>query len=485
MEELKQYMVSNKVTESKIYSETRDTENRLLPQRHLFVKLRQYANGFLERGEQPRLLALAGLRGVGKTTLMWQTAKYIFENKTQQIYFINVDDLNRLGFRLYDAFNVVEKDILKKPFHELNEPIIFLIDEIHESEGWDIDLKILYEKCKRAFILCTGSSALLLHQSPDLASRWSLIRLYPFRFSEFIHAKSWLKKETNQLFAQKGLGSNLKKTLFYSDSINVLENGIKSIKPTISEYLVKIKTTFKNESINVLINEYISYHNIARFLTIQNKSLINDRIIDLFVRILYKDIPFFAKIEIDDLQLMSRLLLRLALSEEINMGKLAGAIGCKQTQVEQFVETLHRAEILNVLSPYGGTSIKTGMNKKCFFMSPSLRRALFQRVFGEELESRLRAKLYEDIVAMYLRRLLQESGLLSFGQVLDGVSPDFIVETMDSPVVVEVGSHKTTVRQTEKYQQKKRYGIIISADETDYYVHNNTLIMPLSWFLLL
>jgi len=485
MEELKQYIISNKVTVSKLHAETHDANDRLLPQRNLFVKLRQYADGFFDRGEQPRLLALSGLRGVGKTTLMWQTAKHIFENKTQEIYFFNVDDLNRLGYRLYDAFTVLENDILQKPFHELDYPIVFLIDEVHESEGWDKDLKILYEKCKKAFIMCTGSSALLLHQSPDLASRWSLIRLYPFRFAEFIQAKSWMENTSKQLFAQKGLGSKLKQILFYSENIENLEHELKQNKSSIDEYLNKVSNTFTKLTIDELINEYISYHNIARFLSIKNKSLINDRIIDLFERILYKDIPVFAKIESNEVELMFRLLLRIALSDEINMEKLAGSIGCKQTQVEHFIETLHKAEILNVLSPYGGTKLKTGLSKKPFFMSPSLRRALYQRVYGENIEERLRAKLYEDIVAMYLRRVLQEPGLLSFGLSTKSVSPDFIIETGDSPVVIEVGTNKTTIRQTEKYLEKKRYGIIISASATDYSIRDNTLVIPLSWFLLL
>jgi len=360
-----------------------------------------------------------------------------------------------------------------------------LIDEVHEAEGWDKDLKILYERCKRAFILCTGSSALLLHQSPDLASRWSLIRLYPFRFAEFIHSKSWMLNSNNQLFAQKGLGSNLKQILFYSENINALKSGLENNQSSIEEYLKKIKETFTRENLDDLINEYISYHNIARFLSIKNKSLINDRIIDLFERILFKDIPVFAKIEDKDIELMFRLLLRLALSEEINMEKLAGSIGCKQPQVEHFIETLHKAEILNVLSPYGGIKTKTTNQKKPFFMSPSLRRALYQRVYGENIEDKLRTKLYEDIVAMYLKRLLQESGLLSFGFSPNSVSPDFVVETGDAPVVLEVGTKKSTLRQTEKYQQRKRYGIIISASESDYMIKENTLIMPLSWFLLL
>lgn len=485
MEELKQYIFSNKVTSSKIKAETCDNENRPLPQRNLFVKLKQYADGFFERGEQPRLIALTGLRGVGKTTLMWQVAKHIFEHKTKEIYFINVDDLSRMGYKLYDAFNILEKEVLQKPFHEIENPFVILVDEVHEAEGWDKDLKILYERCKKAFILCTGSSALLLHQSPDLASRWSLIRLYPFRFAEFIHSKSWMDNPKQQLYAQKGLGSKLKQILFYSDDIEQVKRELEGTKKDIEQYFNKIKTTFDKTSLDKLINEYISYHNIARFLSIKNKSLINDRIIDLFERILYKDIPVFATVKRMDIELMFRLLLRLALSDEINTGKLAGTLGCKQEEVELFIETLNKAEILNVLSPYGSIKTKTGNQKKAFFMSPSLRRALYQRIYGENIEDKLRAKLYEDVVAMYLKRVLQEPGLLSFGLSENSVSPDFIVETGNAPVLIEVGIKKSTVRQTEKYMEKKRYGIIITASEYDYSLKNNTLILPLSWFLLL
>lgn len=485
MEDLKQYLTSNKVTASRLFAETHDSENRLLPQRNLFFELRQYATGFFTKGEQPRLLALAGLRGVGKTTLMWQTARHIFENETQEIFFINVDDLNRLGYRLYDAFNVIENNVIGKPFHELEKPIVFLIDEVHESEGWDKDLKILFEKCKRAFILCTGSSALLLHQSPDLASRWSLIRLYPFRFAEFIQAKSWMINPEKQLFAHKGLGGNLKQALFYAESIETLKTELEQNVQSIEDYLKKIEHTFQNQTLEKLIDEYISYHNIARFLTIQNKSLINDRIVDLFERILFKDIPVFAKIDSNDIELMFRLLLRLAISDEVSYEKLAGSIGCKQAQVESFIGTLNKAEILNVFSQYGGVKTKTGGHKKPFFMSPSLRRALFQRIYGDNVEGRLRAKLYEDIVAMYLRRVMQEMGLLSFGMEKGAVSPDFVVETGDAPVVIEVGTKKLSVKQTEKFQQKKRYGVIVNASATYCSIKDNTVTIPLSWFLLL
>ncbi|NJM15800.1 MAG: DUF2797 domain-containing protein [Bacteroidales bacterium] len=117
-------------------------------------------------------------------------------------------------------------------------------------------------------------------------------------------------------------------------------------------------------------------------------------------------------------------------------------------------------------------------------MSPSLRRALYSRIYGNELSTALRSKLYEDIVAMYLRRNL-EKGLLSFGADLDkkdGVSPDFVIETMHKPLVLEVGTGKTNTRQINKYQKEKRYGIIVNAQIETSEIKSNCLILPLQWF---
>jgi predicted AAA+ superfamily ATPase len=485
MEELVQYILTNKVTAGRLFAETTDAENRLIPHRDLFFQLKQYADGFHERNEQPRLIALAGLRGVGKTTLVWQTAKHIFEKHTQEIFSLNADDLTRLGFRLYDVINAFERNIFEKPLHEIDHPVIFLIDEVHEVEGWDKDLKILYERCKRAFILCTGSSALLLHHSQDLASRWSLIRSYPFSFTEFLHSKSWIEQKKKELSANIDLDKTLKQILFFSDHIETLEKGLKQQLKHIDHYFEIAQGMFRDQSTDSLIDEYINDYNIARFLSIKNKTLITERIIDLFDRILLKDIPIISKTGTNDSELMFRLLLRLALSDEVNLEKLSSSIGCKRSQTEHLTETLNKAEILNIFNPYGGAKLKTGTLKKPFFMSPSLRRALFQKVYGVNMDERIRAKLFEDVIAMYLRRIFPEQGLLSFGYSADGVSPDFVIETGDHPVVLEAGSNKQSTKQIEKYHKQKRYGIIISASANGLVRNNNTLIIPLKWFLLL
>ena len=97
-----------------------------------------------------------------------------------------------------------------------------------------------------------------------------------------------------------------------------------------------------------------------------------------------------------------------------------------------------------------------------------------------------RSKIWEDIVMMYLSRIVSKS-MISFSAYKSSVNPDFIIETRDCPIVVEVGTKKTTTKQLSKYRQKIRYGILINAGATEIEFNdkNQTLILPMSWFLMI
>ncbi len=479
-EELIQYIKNNKVTKSRLYGKIRDERDQKLPTRNAFVLLRKYAKDFFSEGLQPRMIALSGLRGVGKTTLTWQTADYVYKNHTTQIYFISIDDINRLDANLYDVINALET-VIGCSLNDLNEKIMLIFDEVHEAENWQKDLKILYERGKKIFVLATGSSALLLHSSSDLASRWTLMKIFPFRFPEFILAKSWIIDPKNLLFPPRGLANSLKNTFFYTSDYNDVKKVVSSKQKQVDNFYQQAQTLIGVKDINTLINEYISYHNIARFLPISNKTLIIERILALFERILLKDIP---QLNTDYFHIFNRVLFRLALSDEINFQTLSKEFNIKETEVEKIINTLNQAEILNVFLPHGGVRPKTGKTVKSFFMSPSLRRALYSRIYGDKLTVDLRAKLYEDILAMYLKRILSQ-GIVSFG-FGKKKNPDFIIETMDKPVIMEVGVNKKSSTQIKTYGNY-RYGIIINAtiEKPEFDDKNRIVFVPLKWILLL
>ncbi len=480
MKELINYIKNNVITNKRLEGEVRDERNQKLPQRNAYVVLKKYAKDFFLKGTQPRMIALSGLRGVGKTTLMWQTANYVYKNHTTKIFFISVDDLNRLSATLYDVINVLEKEIFHCSLNELNDRVMIMIDEVHEAKEWQKDIKILYEKGKKLFVLTTGSSALLLHSSSDLAARWTLMKIFPFKFCEFIIAKSWIKNPKKIIFPVKGLSNRLKNTILFSENYEKAKNGINNLQENIKNYLQNSERVI-DKSINLLIDEYVSYHNIARFLPLVNKTLVIERVLALFERILLKDIP---QINQDYFYIYNRILFRIALSDEINFQSLSKEFRIKETEIEKIIVNLNNAEILNVFIPHGGIRSRTGGNQKVFFMSPSLRRALYTKIYGDKLKDELRAKLYEDIIAMYLKKNLS-GGFISFGYGKKK-NPDFIIETVDDSVIMEIGINKTSVTQIKTYG-KYRYGIIINSKikQVKFEDSNRIIFIPLSWMLLI
>ncbi|HRI28270.1 MAG TPA: hypothetical protein PK715_09470, partial [Chitinophagales bacterium] len=91
-ENLRYYLENTLVSKTAIESRLTHPITKLrYPTRLVYVLLKKYADDFLKSGSEPRFVSLAGLRGVGKTTLLWQTANYIYQNHHKKIYFFNVN----------------------------------------------------------------------------------------------------------------------------------------------------------------------------------------------------------------------------------------------------------------------------------------------------------------------------------------------------------------------------------------------------------
>jgi len=68
------------------------------------------------------------------------------------------------------------------------------------------------------------------------------------------------------------------------------------------------------------------------------------------------------------------------------------------------------------------------------------------------------SKLYEDIVAMYLSKTLNNGIVSVYRQGIEK-TPDFIVENVDRPLTIEVGIGKG--KKDEFYHIDCRYGILL------------------------
>lgn len=159
-----------------------------LPERPLIVKLMEEIRGFLGSGEN-RVILLYGLRGVGKTTMLAQLyLKLIGEVSGERILYASVDEIKMLGYRLKDVFESYEH-IIGERLEELREPTIFLLDEVHYDEEWDLALKVAYDRARNLMIVATGSSAIELKLSTDLARRAKRFHITPLTFTEYLLLK--------------------------------------------------------------------------------------------------------------------------------------------------------------------------------------------------------------------------------------------------------------------------------------------------------
>ncbi len=462
-------------------------------ERDIAKPIKQYVSDFFSQGTEPRMIGLAGLRGTGKTTLLWHLAEYIHSNHTTEIYFFNINTFRSLGISIFKALEYFQTHILKQRFNTFSKPIVFLFDEVHDDPDWSRALKILYDEARTAFVICTGSSALLLQQTADLTRRMHITKVYPFNFTEYIKVKTYFTppalpidtdNKNKSIVLKKEVSSQLKDCLLFSTNAETAFNKIQSLQKEVNNYYDKISGYCKSKetSPKQLIFEYINYHNIPTFLFFANKSIINDNVINLFKRIIWEDIP---KIAQDNNSYINseKLLLRLSISDEINIDSLSQTIGIKKEEILRNIDILAKAELLNILIPYGGADSKINKMKKAFFMSPSLRRALLSQIYGEHLGPEIISKFYEDIIVMYLKRILPDS-ILSFVSQ-QKVNADFVIETMDKPILLEIGLNKKTTRQIQKSKIDYRYGIVINAQTQEIELKGDVIVLPLFWFLLL
>lgn len=455
------------------------------PQRYIFVLLQKYLRDFFKEGAEPRMIGLAGLRGVGKTTLMWQLARYAYNNITTNIWFFNVNSLMNLGYSIQEVLLKME-DVLGCKLNVYEKPIVFLFDEVHDDPQWAKTLKILYDECRMAFVIATGSSALLINQTPDLAARMKVEKIYPFKFTEFIMSK-FVMEYGDKFYPIKGFSTKMRQGLFYCESYDHLKNYFRyhfSVQRT-NDFWKDICAKL-NVKLDDLIKEYVYYHNIPRYSLYKNRSDINSGMNELVKRIVYEDV---ARVNSSfGGSVYEKLLYRLAASDEVNIDKLSGILSLKKENLQDVINILDQSELINELPPYSNSiDARIIKNKKSFFMSPSIRRALLSNVYGDNIPEMMRSKMWEDIVVMYLVRILDKS-FLSYSSQSDGVNPDFVIDTFATdPIIIEVGQNKTSARQIVQHKGTFRYGIIINvtAKEPVFVDNSKTIILPLSWFLIM
>lgn len=153
-----------------------------------------------------QIIALTGLRRVGKTTLMLKMVKDLIamDVEPQRILYFSFDEFKTIEIRdvLAAYVELTETDLRQGNY-------FMLLDEIQKLDNWHEQLKRVYDTYKNLKIIISGSESLFIRKKSreSLAGRMFEFTIKPLTFQEFLAFKgtkykplSLYEKELQSLF---------------------------------------------------------------------------------------------------------------------------------------------------------------------------------------------------------------------------------------------------------------------------------------------
>ena len=244
-QELVQYLQQQiRTTDERLKRFTHSSKGDKHPRRFMFVKLQQYINDFLSKKSENKMVIIPGFRGVGKTTLMSQICTE-YKSRIDNILFLSVEDAKNLFDAGIAELMSAYEEILGDNLETVKNPVLIFLDEVQSDPKWAISLKSLFEKTTNIFFCCTGSSAVVLQTTTNLARRAVFEKMPPMCFTEYAMTR-------NGIFPSAGLKDKIKQAVYFSkDAAEVYDNLLK-LKTPVNQYWSKV-----NRSADV--KRYLSY----------------------------------------------------------------------------------------------------------------------------------------------------------------------------------------------------------------------------------
>ncbi|MEM7816016.1 MAG: ATP-binding protein [Candidatus Aenigmatarchaeota archaeon] len=228
-------------------------------ERELYKRLQKFLH-------LPQIIALTGIRRVGKTTIMLKIVEdYInsgFEPKS--IIYFSFDEFREVEIRkvMAEYEEMMERDLREGKY-------LLLLDEVQKLSNWEDQIKRIYDTFKNIKIIISGSESLFIRKrsKENLAGRIFEFRLEQLSFREFLSFKD-LSLSPADLYEKKLISefNEFILTQGFPELVGIRDKEIikKYVKESIMEKVIfrdiqnlfKIKDVTKLESlINILMEE--------------------------------------------------------------------------------------------------------------------------------------------------------------------------------------------------------------------------------------
>lgn len=301
-------------------------------------KLPSYKRFLFERVKKgaDKIIGIYGSRGVGKTTLMLQVLQELDYAPDEMVY-ISCD---------HPLFSNVSLFEFAEYFYNYGGKCI-VIDEIHEAKNFEQELKSIYDFMDLKIIF-SGSSAVKITNA-SFARRYAMHKLPILSFREFCEIK---------------LDISLPSFTF--------ENLLESHENSVQEILRSIK----DEKILKLYNEYLEYGAYPYYFASSESFL--QKVSDTINAVLFTDIALLYKVSAANIEMLKKLLHTISLSKplELSMEALSKTVGVSKATLYNYIEYLHRAELLRHVVYEGKRFKSMQMPDKLYISNTSLLKSL-------------------------------------------------------------------------------------------------------------
>lgn len=460
-----------------------DERGHLNPARFIFAKLKSYILKWLNNVFQEKVILLPGIRGVGKTTLLSQiyylhkylnTSKelHLFNSIKNKIY-VTADNLVLNDFTLNDFFRFYE-EYIGSSFENLKVKTLILIDEIHYDKKWGLFLKTLYDRTKsnkNILVVATGSSALLLQSTPDLARRSMAEKLYPLNFLEYLMLKF-------QKYPIRGLHKELSEQIFFSSNAQQVFSHLKQQEREILRFWSKLP-----EKQEIIINKYFEFGSFPFNIQVENETLAMEKVITIIEKIIEKDVLELKRFDVTTITKIPNILYLISSSDQVNLSNVSRTLSIHIDTLRRVLDVLTKSEIIAKIPSFGRSYVQARKPLKYLFLSPAIRQCLLRNIIPEEIKG----KLLEDYCT-----LLFAKNLISFDEpqiFYDGSEggADFILKFRDGrKIIIEVGFNKESAKQIKLTSKKVKpdYCLLVGSQDLEI-VDNSIVKIPLIYWMLI
>lgn len=303
-----------------------------------------------------RLIGIVGPRGVGKTTLILQHLKEMYDQDERVIYVLADLVLLKKG----DLYKIAREFYLKYGGR------LFCVDEIHRYANWNQEIKNIYDALPNLKIIFSGSSSLnLIKGKNDLSRRGVIYQLPGLSFREYL------------AFAQ-----NINEPAF---GLNQLFKNYQKF----SANLIKIEDILK------YFNEYLDNGYYPFFKETNNQQLYFQQINNIIDKTIYEDIANFYQLKTQNLITFKQILSFLATISpgETNINKLANSLDKNHATVADYLRILEETGLIRFLTTGKSGHALVRKAKKVFLDNTNLLEALNKNL-GKTVQIGTRRELF-------------------------------------------------------------------------------------------